>query len=120
MRTTLTFKCFRNIKLVETFHFMSSLQCNVILRCDSEQVSATTCKTCIRDVTGSRISSNIPCEQPGSQYRQQHFWITLNSLLSTSILAQNAPAINIASLSNRRINNVVTCYNSKNVYWLLI
>jgi len=61
------------MKLVETFHCMSSVQCNVILRCVSEQVSAATCKTCIWDVTGSRFSSDIPCEQPGSQYRQHHF-----------------------------------------------
>jgi hypothetical protein len=73
MKTTLTFKCFRNMKLVETFHFMNSVQCNVKLRCVSEQVSATTRKTCIRDVTGSRFSSDIPCEQPSSQYRQHHF-----------------------------------------------
>jgi len=65
------------MKLVETFHFTNSVQCNVTLRCVSEQVRATTCKTCIRDVTSSRFSSDIPCEQPGSQYRQLLFWITL-------------------------------------------
>jgi len=78
MRTTLTFKCFRNMNLVETFHFMSIVQCNVILRCFSEEVSATTCKTCIRDVTGSRFSSDIRANNPAfntSNITFESLWI---------------------------------------------